>query len=73
VSWTNYLRCTRFTYHGVTRRTVAEVQGKIIEKGGRNLFSRLVHAKDDKDTIVSWRLDLNRILHIFNVRSVISM
>ena len=44
---------------------------KVIEKGGRNLFSRLVHAKDDKDTIASWRLDLNRILHIFNVRPVV--
>jgi hypothetical protein len=49
---------------------VAGIQEKVIEKGGRNLFSRLVHAKDDKDTIASWRLDLNRILHIFNVRPV---
>jgi tetratricopeptide (TPR) repeat protein len=50
---------------------VAEIQEKVIEKGGRNLFSRLVHAKDDKDTIASWRSDLNRILHIFNVRPVV--
>jgi hypothetical protein len=50
---------------------VAEIREKVIEKGGRNLFSRLVHAKDDKDTIASWRLDLNRILHIFNVRPVV--
>jgi len=29
----------------------------------------MFHAKDDKDTIATWRLDLNRILHVFNVRS----
>jgi tetratricopeptide (TPR) repeat protein len=51
---------------------VAEIQEKIIEKGGRNLFSRLVYAKDDKETIASWRSDLNRILLVFNVRSAIS-
>jgi LysM repeat protein len=51
---------------------VAEIQEKAIEKAGRNLFSRLVHAKDDKDTVASWRLDLNRILHIFNVRPIFS-
>jgi hypothetical protein len=44
-----------------------------MEKTGRNRFSRLVHAKNDKETIASWRLDLNRILHIFNVRSVFSV
>jgi hypothetical protein len=52
---------------------VAEIQEKVIEKVGRNLLSRLVYAKDDKDAIASWRLDLNRILHIFNVRSVVSV
>ena len=63
----------RFTYRALDRRTVAEIQEKVIEKAGRNLLSRLVYAKDDKDAIASWRLDLNRILHIFNVRSVVSV
>ena len=36
----------------------------------RNPVSRLLHAKNDKETIANWRLDLNRILHVFNVRSV---
>jgi hypothetical protein len=71
VSYINAARCARFAYHAIIRRTVAEIQEKVIEKGGRNLFSRLVHAKDDKDTIASWRSDLNRILHIFNVRPVV--
>ena len=52
------------------RRTVAEIQGDIIEKGRRNLLSRLVHAKNDKEAIATWKLALNRILHVFNVRSV---
>ena len=53
------------------RRAVAEIQEKIIEKRGRNLVSRLFHAKDDKEAIGGWKLDLNRILHVFNVCSVV--
>ena len=56
-------------YRALNRRTIAEIQRRIIEKGQQNLFSRLAHAKDDKDTLASWRLDLNKILHVFNVRS----
>ena len=53
------------------RRTVAEIQGKIIKQGKRNVVSRHLHAKNDKETIATWRSDLNRILLIFNVRSVL--
>ena len=52
-------------------RTVARIQEKTTKKGGRNLLSRLAHAKNDKDTITTWKSDLNRILHIFNVSFVI--
>ena len=45
---------------------------KIVEQGNRNAVSQAFHAKNDKDTIAAWRQDLNRILHIFNVRSVSS-
>ena len=48
------------------------IQEKITKKGGRNSLSRLAHAKNDKETIASWKLDLNRILHVFSVRFVIS-
>ena len=54
----------------LNRRTVAEIQANVIEKGERNLFARLVHARNDKEAIAGWRSDLNRILHIFNVRPV---
>jgi len=30
----------------------------------------MFHAKDDKETIATWRLDLNRILDVFNVRGL---
>ena len=53
------------------RRTVAGIREKIIEKRGQNLLSRLANAKNDKETIATWKLDLNRILHIFNVSPVI--
>jgi len=59
-------------YRVLNRRTVARIQEKIIEKCGRGLLSRLANAKSDKETLATWKLDLNRILHIFNVRSVIA-
>jgi len=49
---------------------VAEIQGKVIKRSGRGSVSRLFHAKSDKDAIAAWKLDLNRILHVFNVRTV---
>jgi hypothetical protein len=51
---------------------VAEIQRKIIKQSGRNSLSRLAHAKNDKETIAAWKLDLNRILHVFNVCPVLS-
>jgi len=47
---------------------VAEIQGRIVGKRERGLLSRLAHAKNDKETIAAWKLDLIRILQVFNVR-----
>ena len=44
----------------------------VIKQSKRNVLSRLFNAKDDKEAIAAWRLDLNRILHVFNVRSIAS-
>ena len=60
----------QFTDDVLDRRTIAEIQDKIDEKGGRNIPSRLVHAKSDKDVIATWKSDLTRILDLFNVRSI---
>ena len=49
----------------------SDIQKKAIKEIGRNYLSQLVHAKGDKDKIAAWRLELNRILQIFNVRSVV--
>ena len=54
-------------------RTVDGIQAKITEKGTRNLLSRVVQAKNDKETIATWKSDLNGILHTFNVCSVGSL
>jgi len=63
----------QFAYYTHNRRTVAEIQGNIMEKGERNLFSRIVHARNDKEVMAAWRSDLNRVLHVFNVCSVCSV
>jgi len=54
-------------------RTVAEIQRKVIKQSGRNAASRLLHAKNDKETIAAWKSDLDRILRIFNVCSIVPM
>ena len=54
-------------------RTVAEIQRKVIKTSRRNPVSRLFHAKNDKQAIATWKLDLNRILHIFDVGSIASV
>ena len=53
-------------------RITAEIQGSIIRQGKRNPISQRYHAKDDKEAITTWRLNLSRVRHVFNVRSVIS-
>ena len=51
---------------------MAEIKSKVIKRSGRHVASRLFHAKNDKEAIAGWKLELNRILHVFNVRSAIS-
>ena len=50
---------------------MAEIQEKVIKRSGRNALSKFLHAKNDKETIATWKSDLNRILHVFNVRPVL--
>ena len=44
----------------------------VIRRSTRGAVSRLLHAKNDKEAITAWKSDLNRILQVFNVRSVVS-
>ena len=48
---------------------MAGAQENILKRGKRNVISRFFHKKDDKEAIATWRLGLNSVLHIFNVRS----
>ena len=48
-----------------------EIQRHITKWGRRNAISRRYHTKDDKDMISTWKLDLEEILGVFNVCSVI--
>ena len=52
-----------------------EIQKKVIKQGQRNPISRHLHAKNDKEKIAAWKLELNRILQVFNVcsRSIVSV
>ena len=34
------------------------------------MISRHFHAKDDKEMISTWKLDLDKILQVFNVGSI---
>ena len=60
-----------FTNDTFDRSTLADIQRKVIKKGKRNAISRLIHAKNDKEMIAAWKSDLNKILLVFNVRSVV--
>ena len=57
------------TNNALDRRTLGEIQEKVIKKGKRNTVSRLFHAKIDKETIAAWKSDLGKVLLIFNVCS----
>ena len=53
------------------RRTVADIQRKLVKWDRRNVVSRHFQAKKDKKTVAAWRLDLENILQVFDVRSVL--
>ena len=67
VRWSINAGVGRRAYQRCDRRTLAEMERKIIKMSKRSAVSRLLRAKNDKETITAWRQDLDRILHIFNV------
>jgi len=58
------------THQDLNCRTTTEIQRKIVKRNEQNVVTRLLHANDDRETIGKWRVDLNRILHVFNVRPI---
>lgn len=59
----------RFVHQALNRRVVAEIQN-VIKRCKRTEISRHLHTHTDHEAIATWRLDLNNILHDFNVRSL---
>ena len=49
---------------------MAEIQGNIVKRNKRGAISRRFYKKDDDEAIATWKLDLDRILRVLNVRSV---
>jgi len=50
---------------------VAEIERNIIKQGKRSVISRPLRAKNNKEKIAAWKLDLEKIIQVFNVRSVV--
>jgi len=48
-------------------RTTNEIQRHTVERGRRNAISRRYYAKDNKEAVAAWKLDLDGILRVFNV------
>ena len=55
------------------RRTVAEIRRKIIKQGKQNVVSPPIYSEKDREMMTAWRSALDRILDVFNVRSVVSV
>ena len=49
---------------------MVDIQRRVDEKYSRDTFSGIFYTQNDKNTIAAWKDDLDRLLHIFNVRSV---
>ena len=47
--------------------TLAEIERKVVKGGKRSVVFRFLLSKGDKDKIATWKQDLLRVLHIFNV------
>ena len=52
---------------------MVEIQKNILKQGKQNAISQRFDEKHDNEVIASWKLDLDRILHDFTVRSITSV
>ena len=50
---------------------MGQIQKSAVDPDKRSLLSRIFNVKSDKDRVAAWRPDLDRILHIFEVRSTV--
>ena len=52
---------------------MTDIRTRVAKRSKQNAICRAFHAKSDSQTIASWNMNLNRILLIFNVSSVVSV
>ena len=57
-------------YKSLNRSIVVAIQRHIVKRSKRNAISRRFQGKDDDEAINTWKSDLEKIRHIFNVRSL---
>ena len=67
MSYTSNVLFEQFTENVFDCRTVVEIQRTIIKQSGQNPVTGLLNMNDDKESITTWKLDFNKILHVFNV------
>ena len=67
MSYTRNVWSVQLTNNGLDYRTVAEIQRKVIRQRGQDPFTGIFHTKDDEEMVTTWKLGLNKILHVFNV------
>ena len=48
---------------------MTEIQRNIVKRGKRRVFSRPFRAGDDEEAVATWKLDLDKILRVLEVRS----
>ena len=58
----------KFANLALNRRTIAEVQKHIVKRGKRNAFFRPFYP-DSEEKIATWKADLDKIRHVFEVHS----
>ena len=48
-----------------------EIQRKIVKEGVRCSVSRSLRTKNDQSKIATWKAELDRILYVFDIRSIV--
>ena len=64
--------CARFIHKSHNRSCTVGIQRHIVKRGKMSVFSRPFSAKDDSEAIAAWRLDLDRIRRVVEVRPLAS-
>ena len=63
-------RISTVDYNAFDPRTVADIRRKLAKWDKRSAIYRRFRAKKYKKTVAAWKLGLENILQVFNVRSV---